>query len=377
MEKIPAKKRWEKKSNKKIWKFACLLVVAIFGLIMAMGIFADDSCDDEADISHIYDDEADIPNIYDDDIPHIYDGETDFPRIEKVMIEDDKLVSGKIDKYPITIYLEFEQIFDLNSGYYHGIYSVEGWYFYDRIRTKIPLTGLYYHYSDLILYNFSDTTKSNKLLHLSEDLMEEYLVEEGLIEEALEGQDLLKFYRNLSGYQEKFTLTDSENYWTNNNKRLDVSIDLNDFSVDSHEFFEEYLILDSTTTFDLHTFGVRKWNFKIVAHKENNFILQYGSSSTSIMGNCGAGTERGFFQVQFDKNNKLIGFEEFIYGSCNRSILCSGSGVVYQGNQKEMVITDKVTTCNCKNYEGELYDLIMNLNTLKITKVTDVAQRIE
>lgn len=36
-----------KKINKKIWKFGCLPIIVIFGLIMLIGIFADDSSDSE------------------------------------------------------------------------------------------------------------------------------------------------------------------------------------------------------------------------------------------------------------------------------------------------------------------------------------------
>ena len=82
-----------------------------------------------------------------------------FPRIDRVCIED-KLIHGSIGEYPITLYLKFHEY-----SYHLGAYSVKGWYYYDRVKTKINLVGLYL-YGDLVLYNFKDTSKANNLLLL-------------------------------------------------------------------------------------------------------------------------------------------------------------------------------------------------------------------
>ena len=127
------------------------------------------------------------------------------PRVEQVVVKD-KIFHGQIDKYPITLYLKFNQY----SHYHAGVYSMEGWYYYDKVKTKIPLIGLY-NYPKLTLYNFNDTTKSNELLNFSE--MKSNHWEE------------MEYYENLEGYKEKFVLSDNEDYWLNESKKLEVKLD--------------------------------------------------------------------------------------------------------------------------------------------------------
>lgn len=267
---------------------------------------------------------------------HLF-GQDSSPRIEKIVVED-KLFHGKIDKYPITIYLKFNQF----SNYHAGVYSVQGWYYYDKIKTKISLTGLY-DYPELTLYNFQDTTKRNELLQFSEMKSNHW--------------EDMKYYKNLSGYQEKFVLTDTENYWTDNNRKLNINLNDNDLSIRE---VKEYLILDSTTAFDLHNFGGWTWNFEIVAHRESKFILQYEHGSRLyVMGRCGAGIEKGFLKLDFDENNKLILYEEFVYESCNYSI----------SKEEKEEVSDNVTIYHCYDYINEkTYDLTVDLNELTIRK---------
>ncbi|MGZ2369504.1 hypothetical protein ACXR6G_06935 [Ancylomarina sp. YFZ004] len=167
-----------------------------------------------------------------------------FPRVDKIEIED-RVLHGRIDKYPITIYLKFNRY----SNCHTGVYSLKGWYYYDKIKTKIPLTGLY-EYNELTLYNFQDTSKTNELLNFRE--MKENHWED------------MKYYKNLLGYNEKFVLNDSAFFWTDNKKTFDVSLIEEDFTIKKTH---ELLFLDSTKAFDLHNLGNWPWNFQIVAKK--------------------------------------------------------------------------------------------------------------
>ena len=260
-----------------------------------------------------------------------------FPRVEKVIVKD-KLFHGQIDKYPITIYLKFNQY----SNYHSGVYSVSGWYFYDKVKTKIPLTGLY-NYPDLILYNFNDTSKSNVLLNFREMKSNHW--------------DDIEFYENLEGYKEKFVLSDNENYWLNSSEKLEVNLNKSDLAVQN---VSEFLILDSITAFDLHNFGDWTWNFELAAYTSGKILLSYEHGSRLYaMGNCGAGLEKGFILLEFDQINKLKQYYEFTFESCNGSISIEG---IEKLNQHK-------TIYKCYDYINEkTYDLEVDFKELTVEK---------
>jgi hypothetical protein len=260
-----------------------------------------------------------------------------YPRVEKIVVQD-KLFNGQIDKYPITIYLKYNQI----SNYHAGVYSVEGWYYYDKVKTKIPLTGLY-NYPKLTLYHFNDTTKSNELLSFQEMKTNHW-------------QDM-EYYEDLKNYKEKFVFSDSGNFWLNESKNLKVNLTQDDLSILS---VNEYLLFDSTTAFDLHNFGGWTWNFELVANKEGKYILRYEHGSRLYaMSMCGAGLEKGFLILEFNPDNSLVYSEEFVYESCNGSISTEGQNEISNG----------LTIYNCYDYSSEKeYNLTVDLNELKIEK---------
>ncbi len=260
-----------------------------------------------------------------------------YPRVEKVIVQD-RLFNGQIDKNPITIYLKYSQ----SSNYHTGVYSVEGWYFFDKVKTKIPLTGLY-NYPNLTLYHFDDTTKSNELLSFSE--MKDSHWED------------MEYYENLKDYKEKFVLSDSGNFWLNGSKNLEFKINQDDLSILN---VNEYLLLNSKTAFDLHNFGDWTWNYELVANKAGKYILKYEHDSRSfVMGMCGAGLEKGFLMLEFDINNSLVYSEEFVYESCNSSIF----------TESEFVISKGLTIYNCHDSSSDKrYELTIDLNELKIKK---------
>lgn len=224
--------------------------------------------------------------------------EQQYPRVEKVTVKD-RLFHGNIDKYPITMYLSFHQY----SNFHSGVYSVEGWYFYDRIKKKIPLSGIYSD-RELVLYNFSDTAKSNEILYFREMKSNHW--------------EDMDYYKNLRNYNEKLVISDSAGYWLHQGKKLEISLLQDDWSIYKNY---EFLHLDANTTFDLHHIGAWTWNFELTAHTAGKCILSYEYDSRQyVMGMCGAGIEKGFLLLQFDKNNKLIQYEIFELESCNEFI---------------------------------------------------------
>lgn len=260
-----------------------------------------------------------------------------FPRIEKVVVKD-ALFHGQIDKDPITIYLKYAH----HSNYHAGVYSVEGWYYYDKVKTKIPLIGLSEN-AGLTLYNFTDTAKSNELLHFHVMKNNHW--------------DDMEYYKNISGFQEKFVLENEGHYWTNDNKKLEISLKKNDLTILK---VDEYLHLDSNHTFDLQQFGEWTWNFELLANENGKFILHFEHGSRLYaMGQCGAGMEAGFFQLEFDSLYNLIHFDGFLYESCNFNI----------SSEELKNSNGKIWVYNCHDYRNEKsYDLRVDLNKLTLEK---------
>lgn len=260
-----------------------------------------------------------------------------YPRVEKIIVQD-KIFNGQIDKYPVTIYLKYKQ----PSNYHAGVYSVEGWYYYDKVKTKIPLTGLY-NYPKLTLYHFNDIAKRNELLNF--------------VEMKSNHWEDMNYYENLKDYKEKIVLSDTENYWLNEYKNLEVKLNQEDLSIQN---VNEYLLLDSKTAFNLHNFGAWTWNFEIIAHENGKFILQYEHGSRLyFMGECGAGIEKGFFELEFNNDNDLIRYEEFVNESCNGSI----------STEEKEKINDQITIYRCYDYRNKnLYNLTVDLGKLMIGK---------
>src|SRR6185437_1799558 len=80
----------------------------------------------------------------------------------KKVTSTEKTFSGKLDgKYDITIYLKFFSISDANTA----IYSVKGFYYYNSVKQKIPLVGIYDYNVGLTLYYFTSTAKEDTLLN--------------------------------------------------------------------------------------------------------------------------------------------------------------------------------------------------------------------
>lgn len=248
----------------------------------------------------------------------------------------DRILHGQIDKYPITIYLKFNRY----SNYHAGVYSVKGWYFYDKVKTKISIAGLCDN-NDLVLYSFQDTSKSNELLYFR--VMKENHWED------------MDYYKNLSGYSEKFVLNDSSYYWTNNKKTLSVNLQDKDFSINKTL---ELLRFNPETAFDLNNFGGWVWNFKIKAQKEHNFILEYECASRLyVMGMCGAGVEKGFMLLKFDKDFNLSSYQDFVYESCNNSI----------ANEEQKEISKNLVEYYCVDFMNDKsYVLVVDTENVEI-----------
>lgn len=62
----------------------------------------------------------------------------------KLREKNDTVIHTRIDgKYPITIHLNYEYVSVTNRGRSYRYYYVDGWYYYDKYQTKVPLQGIF------------------------------------------------------------------------------------------------------------------------------------------------------------------------------------------------------------------------------------------
>ena len=223
-----------------------------------------------------------------------------YPKLHKAELQE-KIYHGFIDgKHSITMYIKFNDW----SNYHLMMYSVKGWYYYDKIKTPIPLAGIYL-YDQLILYNFEDTSQTNELLYFRKALESPW--------------DEADYYKDIKGYKEKFILSSGDYSWTDGKKVLPVS--LQNAKLDIQQTFY-YLELDSNNSFDLSNIGEESWNYSIHSFNKNRIILEYEyPSNFNIMGRCGAAPERGFLVLEFDNEKSLMEFNQYTYESCMSDIV--------------------------------------------------------
>ncbi len=266
--------------------------------------------------------------------------QNDYPRVQKIN-QTDKIIKGRIGEHSVTIYLSFEKF----SNYSMLSYSVSGWYYYDKFKTKIPLCGIYY-YDELTLYNFSDSEKTKQITGFN------YFTNNRWEEKEQ--------YENFKDYNEKFVFNDSTFKWTNGKKNLKVRIYTDDLKILKNQ---ELLMLNNNRFFDLKNFGRGIKNVEVFANSGNKIILnfEYISNPGNTMGRCGSGLERGLIFVEFNEKNELVEYEVFYYESCYTDISL----------EEKKEITKDIIEYVCRdniNY-SKSYNLRINLKKCSIEKI--------
>lgn len=206
-------------------------------------------------------------------------------------------IKGLIDdKYPITIYLKYESAADCVLG----AYTVSGWYYYDKIRTQIPLSGFYYE--DLVMYNFPESKQDTQLIN--------YSMVRGYYPDTL---------LNLTGYKEKFLFANDSiprGVWKSGKKQLSVKLDIDDLDVLEPQSF---LLFNTGEYFNLtnHFWHFTKFKYLCSNNDNSKVILQYSRPTRSYAcGRCGASTLEGIYVLYFDKQKELLDFDNHIIRSC-------------------------------------------------------------
>jgi hypothetical protein len=234
-------------------------------------------------------------------------GQNNTVLLEKIKT-DEVVLSGLIDnKYEISIYLRFNQYSEEHSG----IYSLKGWYYYNNVKEKIPLVGIYD--GDLTLYVFKEESQQERVLKL--ETSDAYNFWENI--------DRLK---NLKNYGEKlhFSETDRNGEWMKDSRKL--SLQLTNF---------DHPILDELEILRIHCFNTSKYvqlyalcedrDFSIVNYKldpdELRILLRFEYiPNGNANGMCGAGFETGYIQLNFDKSFNLTDIRREEIESCLKGI---------------------------------------------------------
>ncbi len=227
------------------------------------------------------------------------------------MTTNDRVLRGDIgEDNPITMYVKVAQTSD-NVGY---IYSIKGWYQYNKIGTPIPLVGIWTG-SDVHLFVSDDEAFKKNLLDFT------YVGKKG--KEYLHNYiyDLQSFTSKLPEIKERFHLTIEEHRiqgnWKSNGKEFWTSLNSNTGSILNQS---NYLKLPNGQPFDLLNLGIPgRANFKIAASANNskNILLEYSyQANLNYGGRCGGATTSGKAALVFDKDFSLKSYTNALLENC-------------------------------------------------------------
>lgn len=221
--------------------------------------------------------------------------------LEKITTTD-KMFSGRIDdKYEITLYLKKYQMAEDHLG----VFSVKGWYYYDKYKKNIPLVGVQNPATGLTLFALKDKK-----------------IEENILKLNYSGNiwDITDSIENISNYSEKFSISDSDetNVWMSNGKTSKLTIH------NSSNLFllEDYYFLKlNNEKINLSNFNLNYENLEIVATKkgsnETRILLGYSQPGNhNLQGMCGGATDSGYVILSFNDKNELLQFEELEIDNC-------------------------------------------------------------
>jgi len=244
----------------------------------------------------------------------------------KEILTHERIYTGQIDdKYDITIYLKFYK----SSEGHKNIYSTKGYYYYNSIKTHIPIVGIYD--GDLTLYVFDDKEKSDTIANFRN--------------KGLNFWNHIDYLKNITGYREKFIIKPNERKWLNGEKTLDLKLYQKNLSIVTET---EYLQVNNPTLeyfIPFNEIGLHDENFSIVSFKkiknETRVLLEFDHiSKPYYLGMCGAGSEIGYVILTFNEENQLININRVLLESCLDGIY-SKQNPSSNSEIKTFLITDR------------------------------------
>lgn len=227
----------------------------------------------------------------------------------------DRILRGELgDDNPITMYLKVAQSSD-NVGY---IYSVKGWYQYNKIGTPIPLVGIWTGSEVHLFVSDNETFTKNLVNFMYQGAKGKQYIDNYIY-------DLESFTAKLPEVKERFHLK-IEQYriqgdWKSNGKRFWVSMNSTNNRVLNQS---NYIKLPNGKYFNLSNLGIpSRANFTIIAsaNKSQNLILNYAyQANLNYGGRCGGAETSGKVAITFNENYDLKGFIEAQLVNCYREL---------------------------------------------------------
>jgi hypothetical protein len=225
--------------------------------------------------------------------------------------EDSKTLKGTIDGNPITMYLENGEMVDC------AIYDtyVKGWYYYDKYKIKIPLSG-YSKQCDLKLFNLGPNHTRIAKKQIEENSI--YVIDS--LYEKVKDVEFMKFDRCI------YTEEKPKNWkgtFTKNDKSSNIIITNTDLTIHSEY---EFYTLPNNKKIDLlkvlKSYPGNKFFSQKEDKNENRIIFTFNTiSNQNCNGMCGASEgEKGYRIIYFDKKWNIKKTEEFLTDSCLQSI---------------------------------------------------------
>ncbi len=271
----------------------------------------------------------------------------------KKTIDSSQTFTGEIAGLPITMQLNYTGVVDCDQ-YQH---YVDGWYYYDKYKKKIPLTGIYDYYSDLSLYNFGTKHKQNSRI-LKEQITSLQKVEKtNEIAQKLSPQEsiiLEKISMKSNPIPGIFSLgkkTQPMQLFTGNVMIYRLN---------------NYLFLPNNKKINTYDFINKAGGNELVSYssgENGNRVLLYFEqiSNFNACGQCGASDgEKGYRVLYFTKDWNYKNYEEFLTESCWENIYDTKK---IKSKDKE-TIQYKVS----KSYSSPAYTFLVDIKNASIIK---------
>lgn len=210
-----------------------------------------------------------------------------------------KTFKGQIAGQAITMHLEYYH----HSGWHDKVFTVKGWYYYDRFKKKIPLMGFYN--GNLMLYHFKKEGDYKKIM--DKELF-------CWMEPCPSYSNYLEFI-NIKQNNLKI----QKGYMLKNKRRYPLKIYTNLLDITTRN---EWLYLPNGTSYNLREiideYGGNKIVSTYIGEKENRIMLYYERDSNfNHQGFCGADVpETGYRLLTFNQNWKIKKFQVYSTNSC-------------------------------------------------------------
>lgn len=266
----------------------------------------------------------------------------------KKVTDSFQVFRGEIDGIPVTLQLNYDNIIDCHQ-YQH---FVDGWYYYDKYKKKIPLTGVY-NLGDLYLFNFGNEQK--RAAKLFKDTMTRDLIEKSdSIAKKLNAKEII----SISGQD-----TDKEATGTFSmaNKSLPIRLYTRDTRIYR---FNDYITVPGAKRIDTYDFINKAGGNQLISYTSgtsgNRVLLYYEEPSNfNYCGRCGASEgEKGYRVLYFTNDWNFKNYEDYPTESCLDNIYDSTS--VRLKDSKTLKISVKPS-------DSAAYTLLVDIKNAKVT----------